>query len=91
LRFTLLGLGALLFGISLGSGGVIGRFVAAAPKGCTTHPHSFRVTDAGGVGDPDVAEAAFVVLAFFVLAPTVAVVIGYRASNAKRQTEQFRP
>jgi hypothetical protein len=29
------------------------------------------------------AEAAFIVLAFFVLAPTVAAVIGYRASNGK--------
>jgi multisubunit Na+/H+ antiporter MnhG subunit len=29
------------------------------------------------------AEAAFVVLAFFVLAPTAAAVIGYRASNGK--------
>ena len=29
------------------------------------------------------ATAAFVVLAFFVLAPTAAAVIGYRASNGK--------
>ena len=30
-----------------------------------------------------VAEAVFVVLAFFVMAPTVAVLIGYRASRGK--------
>jgi hypothetical protein len=28
---------------------MVDRFVAAGPKGCTTHPHS----DAGGVGDPE--------------------------------------